>query len=140
MLRTEHRMDRLAFGDVPISRIMSIPSSFSAVLSLQASEFPVPRSDVPALIRERVAREPGAVVYLSKTILRPGDLKLRLGEIGPGGSPHQLGSWVVFVDLVPEQNWAHRCLYVFIDCDRTLREVAAEWYPVGWRESFARVS
>jgi hypothetical protein len=135
----ECRMDRRAHGDVPISLIMSIPRQISPTLSVRAPDFPVPRGEIQALIRDRIAREPGAVVYLSKEILRPRDLTLRLGEIDPAKGPHALGSWVAFVDLIPDQNWSHRCLYLFIDSDRSLREVAAEWFPVDWRESFARV-
>ena len=135
---SECRVDRLTYGRVPIAWIMSIPREMAPDLFVQAPEFPVSRADALAMARERVACDPAAILYLSKEILRPGELSLQLGDIAPTEGPDTRGSWVGFVDLVPTQNWAHRCLYLFIDSDRRFREFPAQWYPVGLRELFAR--
>ena len=133
----ECRIDKLAHDRVPIWLVMGIPQEFAPQLWVLAPEFPVRRADAAQIVREWAAKYPGAKAYLSKEIVRPNELTLQLGELPADGGPARMGSWAGFIDLVPDQNWSHQCLYLFIDEDKAIRETQADWYPTTFRTAFA---
>ena len=48
---------------------------------------------------------------------------------GDNVSSPNLDSWFFLVDEVPNANWAHPCLYLFVDMDGNVYKYAANMFP-----------
>ena len=69
------------------------------------------------------------VLLVSLVPLRPGQLKTPLSIPGKEIELHPDGSWVGFLDLMPNANWGHPAQYLFLDPDQSIRAVDAIYLP-----------
>jgi hypothetical protein len=85
-----------------------------------------PRKVTDAFWRTFGGRIPdGAVVLASTTEINPKSVQTVLKNQGFGDT--KTSAYLFFVDLEPEANWSHPCMYVFMP-------VTGEptWYTAGW--------
>jgi hypothetical protein len=73
---------------------------------------------------------PGAKVFVSKTAESPRTFLDARGAL-LSCIPSAMLAHLIFVDLYPEANWAHDCLYVFAVSGGNLFAVAHNWPPLG---------
>lgn len=69
-----------------------------------------------------------AKVYVSSKAESPKDF-LDAMERTPEAIPSAEQAYVIFVDLYPEANWAHECLFVYVVSDGSLFAVKHDWPP-----------
>ena len=75
-----------------------------------------------------LALPPEVKVMVSKEERLPGlflDVMGHTAQVVPPDEPCHL----IFVDLQPEANWAHECLYVYVVSDGSLFAVKHDWPP-----------
>jgi hypothetical protein len=81
-----------------------------------------------ALTREQIE---GSLIYWDRRPVHTGELI----RAGPRSIAMPFDGTVVFVDLAPQANWAHPCLYLLVKADDLTSQVVEASFPPSWPAS-----